>query len=248
MPPHSSWPLPTNQALTANPAQIDVWFVPLTVAPSKLAHFWKDLSADERQRADQFRLDLQRHRFVVARAQLRHVLSRYLPIAAADICFEYEPLGKPRLSENTAGGPVRFNLSKSGDVALIGVTSGRDVGIDVEQVRRVADAENIAERYFSSAESNALLRLPQSERNEAFLRLWTCKEAFLKATGRGLSFPLDQVTICMDGGGEPRIDSTDAGTDDGPWQLASLMPADGYLGAVATPGERHSIEYWRCPD
>ena len=246
MNPECPWSVPTDDQLTTAPSAVHLWYVRLDVGPRGIDDYWRELSSDERQRGERFHFDRHRDRFVVCRAQLRRVLARYLMMAASEVRFEYEPLGKPKLCGERLACGLHFNLSRSAEIALIAITSERQVGVDVEQIRVVTDAERIAQRFFSPAEHDALSRLPKGERNRAFLKLWTCKEAYLKATGSGLTFPLDQVTISLAGDTQPRIESSADGAHENPWQFASFTPADGFVGAVATPGKLSTITYWYC--
>ena len=247
--PHEcNWSVSTKSKFSATPDHIDVWRIPLAVSSDKLTDLAAQLCSDERQRANRFLREEPRQRFIVGRAQLRRILAKYMKVTAAEIRFEYEPLGKPQVAPLSCETRIRFNLSQSGNVALLGVGSNREVGIDVELIRPVRQAQELAQRYFSSSESKALRELPSHQHNEAFLRLWTCKEAFLKALGCGLSFPLDQVTINMDTINSPHIQSVRGTSPQETWQLTSLTPGPDYIGALASPGPPHSISCWRCPD
>lgn len=241
------WLLPKDGPLTAEPNTVHVWCVQLDIGPRSLHDYWGELSTDERQRGERFHFDVHRERFVVCRAQLRRILSRYLPIGSAEIRFEYEPLGKPKLCAKQTTQPLHFNVSKSDEIAIIGITPDRNIGIDVERIRPVADAEQLAERYFSAAEYDRLCRLADEQRNHGFLSLWTYKEAFLKATGRGLTFPLDQISIALDGEAQPRIEAIKGSLQENDWQITRLIPANGYVGALATPGAPPTIARWYCP-
>jgi 4'-phosphopantetheinyl transferase len=228
------------EALDAD--ETHVWAVPLDQFRG-VDNIWATLSAEERVRAERFRLDAPRQRFMVARAALRELLHRNLGIPAAEIALTENPNGKPRLSQQSSAKPLRFNLAHSAELALVAMSSGCEVGVDVERLRAVSHWEQIAHRYFHEAESRAIRCSPPAERAQGFLRCWTAKEAVLKALGVGLSGMLTSAAIPADG-------------YDGPWLklpvtceattniwLQSLAPHRDYVGAIAVIGEKRRI---RC--
>jgi 4'-phosphopantetheinyl transferase len=167
-------------------------------------------------------------------------LGRSLQIEPREIQFVAGAQGKPAI----AGGP-EFNLAHSGDVALIALARDRAVGVDVEQVRAMPDADGIAARFFSAGEQAALAALPAAERQAAFFNIWTRKEAFIKATGAGLSFPLDGFTVSL-GAGEDDCLLSAAG---GPavaarWRVQALSAPPGYAAAVAAEGRDWRLRLW----
>jgi 4'-phosphopantetheinyl transferase len=138
---------------------------------------------------------------------------------------------------------IDFNLSHARDHALIAIARAQPVGIDLERVDRVLDAGNLGRRFFSTREAAALDALPEPQRATAFLRLWTCKEAVLKALGAGISFGLDRVSFDLDPAGRPSA-IADVAAEAGPaagWQVSLLEPAPGFLGAVAWHGAPRQI-------
>ncbi len=192
------------------------------------------LSADERVRARRFRFDADRRRFVAAHAALRSVLAGYLDAAPASVVFTTGPRGKPMLDAAIHGAALRFNLSHSHELALVVVARDRDVGIDVERMRVLPELPGIVARFFSAAERATLDRLPPDHRLHAFFRLWTVKEAYLKACGDGLARGLDQLDVELApderGASVRALDRPDEGRR---WELFSLTPAAGYVAAVA---------------
>ncbi len=149
------------------------------------------LSPDERMRAARFTFDRDQRRFVVAHGVLRHILAGYVGHAPSKLQFGTNPYGKPHL----VGSPsLRFNLSHSHDVAMIAIARA-EVGIDVEAVRPIDDLLNIAQQFFLADEVEGLRRLPTEAQPPAFYRIWTRKEAYLKAIGTGLNTRLDGVRV-----------------------------------------------------
>ena len=226
-----------------------MWCAGLDLPEATLQRLAASLSPDERDRADRFREGPLRNRFVAGRAILRSILADYLAAGAGKIptpLFVYGERGKPRLAEPWASSGLQFNLSHSHGLALVAVAVGRDVGVDVERLRPVGHVEGLVARCFSAEERREWAALPDEARLPAFFRGWTCKEAWLKATGAGLSFPLDQVSVSLDPRQPPRLLSIsgDAG-EARQWQIACLEPAAGCVAALAVRGEPPQIALWR---
>lgn len=182
--------------MTATDTDLDIVSYSLDVADSELRRLTAFLSAEECLRAAQFRFRRSRRRFVVGRGRLREILGQRTCRDPHSLRFAYGPNGKPELADSS----VRFNLSHCEGVALLAVTCGRDVGVDVERLRPVADLELVAERFFSSLEVRALRALPTAKRDAAFLRCWTRKEAYVKAVGGGLSMGLRDFAVSLHDG------------------------------------------------
>jgi 4'-phosphopantetheinyl transferase len=211
---------------------LHVWRLELDRPPDEIERLGSLLSAGERSRAARFRFPRDRDRHVVAHGALRIVVGRYLRLHPSAIAFRVGPHGKPALTEDPPN--LHFNLSHSGDLALIALSGEAPVGVDVEHTRRDPDLEALARRFFSPAEQQALAALPPGERVKGFYQCWTRKEAVIKATGEGLSRPLDSFDVSL-GSARPRLLRLDGDpTAADFWSLAELQPGRDYLGAVAT--------------
>jgi 4'-phosphopantetheinyl transferase len=174
---------------------IDVLRVHLRQPRSLLACCRRCLSKDEQDRAEWFAVESARDKFIVARAALRTILGLYVNRAPEELQFAYGPFGKPFLAPDFSTRAVRFNLSHSGDIALVAVTADRDVGIDVELIRELPRPFPMVNALFSCTERNWVMGLPAPERAHAFFLLWTRKEAFLKALGHGVSSGLNELDL-----------------------------------------------------
>lgn len=231
----SAW-LPAPAAALPGAAEVHVWRASLDQAVPRVGALLETLQPDERERAARFRFEDDRNRFIAARGILRDILARALGSTPGAVRFVYGPWGKPALAE-PAPGDLQFNLSHSGGLALYALTCGRAVGIDVERIRPEVMREGIARRFFSPREVAALERLPEAERCAGFFRCWTRKEAYVKATGRGLLLPLDSFDVSL-APGEPaallgtRPDPAEACR----WSLMHLEPGNGWVGALAVEG------------
>jgi len=204
------------------------------------------LDASERDRALRFVFERDRRRFVAAHAYLRVVLGRALGRPADSLRFETGPHGKPHLADSPLD--ARFNLSHSGERALIALAAGREVGIDVE-ARRQVNVLELATRFFAPAETAMLRALPTEEQHAAFLRCWTRKEAFIKAIGDGLSFPLDhfEVSLADDEARQQLVSCRGDGDPLQRWRIVSLPADTGYTAALAAEAGEWTVAQWTEP-
>jgi 4'-phosphopantetheinyl transferase len=177
--------------------KVHVWKACLDVNALQLERLFGHLSADEIERAEHFKFEKDRNRFVAARGILRYLLGCYLGVEPERLQFAYAHYGKPMLAPDFSYYNLNFNLSHSGRFALYAFTRGRDVGVDLEQVRYDLDISHIAQRFFSPTEIHNLKQIHQEKRNDVFFQYWTRKEAFLKAVGQGLLFPMEQCDVSL---------------------------------------------------
>lgn len=166
------------------------------------------LSPDEALRAERFRFERDRGRFIAGRATLRRVLASYLDADPRSLSFSYGPAGKPEIAGPQATDKLTFNLSNSADWALLGVTRGRCLGVDLERIPDTEDLAAVAQRFFAAEEAAALAAYDPPLYAEAFCAIWTRKEALLKAFGAGLSLPLDGFCVSTDPRQPARLLST----------------------------------------
>ncbi len=153
------------------------------------------LSPDERERAERYRHPRAKHAFVRGRSALRTVLGHYLDRPAADIRFEVGSKGKPRLADCPPNQGLVFNVSHSGDWALIALAENTTLGVDIERIRSLTHREGMAQRCFSPEELTCWKSLPVDSQDTAFFALWSCKESFVKATGEGIGLGLDACVV-----------------------------------------------------
>lgn len=174
---------------------VAVWLVELDALAKHADNLISTLSADEQERARRFHFQRDRDRFTAARSFLRHQLAHYIGRPALSLRFDYGPAGKPSLQRSTDEPDIRFNLSHSGDYALLAIALGLEVGIDIEQMRPEIDLLSLANHHFSSHETAELKRCPRADQITAFYRIWSRKEACIKAVGLGLQVPLDSFSV-----------------------------------------------------
>jgi 4'-phosphopantetheinyl transferase len=235
------WP-PAPDSFDPSPERFDVWAVPLDEGYSVINKLEANLSAAERQRAAGFRIEEPRKRFVVSRAALRILLGRYLGRRSGDVTLESNPSGKPRLAAGQRAVDLQFNVAHSGDLALIGITVGCEVGVDIERVRSIRHAEHIARRFFHPIETEAILAAPHAERDAIFMRCWTGKEAVLKTLGSGITGSLASFKVPTDEFIRAYIElpSTLSHNHSSCW-LHALTPCQGYVGAAACLADKRQL-------
>ncbi len=235
------WKLPQKK-IELLPQQVDIWRVELDCHCEEIRPFLAMLSEDEQKRADRFYFEGDRQRFIVARGMLRSLLGKYLQLAPEQIEFRYSTKGKPLL-ENPYHS-LHFNLSHSGDLALYAIAS-QPVGIDLEQIRPLPDAEQLAKRFFTPREAEAIASVPRAQKQAAFLNAWTRKEAYLKATGDGLA-GLDEVEVSLLPGMPAKLLNIKGNSElASEWFLEEIDPHSDYVAAVAIAGREWQLCYFK---
>jgi len=228
--------------------EVHVWRVCLQQSCAAVQPLLNILSSDEQLRASKYYFQRDRERFVLTRGMLRIILSRYINLAPGQISFSHNQYGKPAISSAAKNSPLRFNVSHSNRLALFAVMYEREVGVDLEWVRDDFASLELAERFFSPAEVTALRALPTGARTNAFFECWTRKEAYVKACGRGLSYPLHRFTVSL----TPDTPAALLSTDDNPceasrWSIINLCPAAGYRAALAVEAPPPRLYCWQAP-
>ncbi|MGH9477885.1 MAG: 4'-phosphopantetheinyl transferase family protein [Terriglobales bacterium] len=209
------------------------WF-PLEVPPAALTEWRAWLSAEERARADRLIMPGHAGRYVAAHAQLRWLLAQRLGGAAVAVTFERGPQGKPHLP----GRELEFNLSDSGGYGLVGLHRSMPLGVDIERERPDRDVVRLARRFFTPEEAVWLEALAPAARVHGFCRLWTCKEAWMKADGRGLQLGPRQTAVTLTAAG-PRLGNG--------WFARELEIVAGYAAAVVLPQAPAGVTLARSP-
>jgi 4'-phosphopantetheinyl transferase len=223
--------------------EVHVWRVRLDAEYGCAEALWAMLSADERARAARFRQQRDRARFVVAHAQLRVILSRYLDIAPERIGFDRDASGKPYV-DAPAEHRLRFNLAHSEDLALCAVACAHQVGIDVEHMQPDLAIEALTAQVLAPEERAALERFAPEERVEAFYSAWCRKEAYLKACGAGLARAPSQVVTLTGARGMALWHTVGDAHEAERWALVDLAAAPGYAAALAVEGHGWHLELW----
>ncbi|MBG1267068.1 4'-phosphopantetheinyl transferase HetI [Nostoc sp. WHI] len=229
-------PAPTDLTLLSD--EIHLWRIELDQPETQLQHFRKTLSSDEIARAERFYFQQHRQHFIVGRGILRTILGHYLNIKPSQVQFNYQHRGKPVLADTFADTGLAFNLSHSQGLGLCAVNFNHQIGVDLEYIRPMSDLEALAKRFFLPREYEMLRSLSPNQQQEVFFRYWTCKEAYLKATGDGLS-QLEQIEVSLTPTEPAKLQITED------WSLFELVPANNYVAAVAVANFGWHLKCWQ---
>lgn len=231
------WTAPPDD-LRIYPGEVHLWRISLNRTGEYLKGPANLISEDEIQRAGEFYFDRDSRRYIISRGSLRKVLSFYLEEDPQTLRFHRTVYGKPFLAAPLKGRSIQFNISHSGDAALIAVADDRRVGVDIERVREIAldRMEAIIENFFSHSELLFLNSSTGNERVKNFFTLWTRKEAVIKAQGKGIA----AVKIMFKS--KDTIETFEGANVQ--WFLKDLKPFTGYAGAVCVEGKRPDWSYW----
>lgn len=173
---------------------IDIWMFSLIADDTQLATFQNLISNEELQRAQRLRFADHQRRAIISSAILRQILSRYLPIKPEAIVYAYNEFGKPYIESH----PIHFNLSHSHDQAIVAISTEYELGIDIERQREKIDIPGLVRKVYSAKEQKHFAQLNSEDQTASFYKVWTCKEAILKALGTGLHHPLAHIEVEID--------------------------------------------------
>lgn len=239
---HCPWPAAPAVPVLAGD-EVHIWCAALDQPE---AAYFPLLSVDEQAKSRRFRFERDQRRFAVGRGILRIILGRYLNFPPEKLQFKYGEYGKPALDTNEFKSTLCFNLAHSEELALYALTSNLEIGIDLEKIHPIPAVQQLAEQFFSPLEKIELNALPLNEKLEAFFSAWTRKEAYLKARGDGLSYPLDQFSVSMASQKPARLLQAKEGAQElARWSLQSLTPAPGFIGALAVASLEWRLEQWK---
>jgi 4'-phosphopantetheinyl transferase len=238
----NTWSEPPKQ-LCIEAGEVHIWRAELQVSDSDFMHLSAVMSREEQLRASRYRSPVDAHRFVLAHAALRQILSSYLDIPPAELAFVPSAHNKPFLA-NAGAEWLQFNLSRSGDVALFALAREMDVGIDIEQIQPELANWQLARAILADGELRALQSLDQNLPADAFFACWTRKEAYLKGRGSGLSASLDSFEVPV-AGNAAFDEAAPVVNADGEWWLRSLNPGHGFAAACTAPRSDFRLKLWQ---
>jgi len=244
---------PTKPHLRLN--EVHIWAIPLGLDREVSPELISFLDGSERSRAERFNHEPHRRRFIMRRAACRMILACYLDLRPEQIAYTISNFGKPTITQPAADsqGPpetkhpaIQFSLTHSNELALLAVTKGHGIGVDIEMLNPDRADPLVAKHFFGPDEMKELEGLPEDQRVAGFFNCWTRKEAFIKAIGRGLHVPLDRFSVTLLPGVPAalrRVDKELSG--DRRWSIYPLAPDTRYTGAVAVEGSGHTIAAYR---
>lgn len=222
---------------------IHVWCVSLDLSERTIQTLQEHLSDDEQKRKKAFYFQEHRRRYIAARGLLRTLLGHYLDCHPAHLEFSYSERGKPKLKTFHHEKKLCFNLSHSNELALYAVSYERSIGVDIEYIEHVREVEQLAQSFFFPGEYELISSLPEALKSEAFYNIWTCKEAYLKARGEGLS-GLKNIEIP-----EELAVPSDVGSSQeevsGFSMYRLIVPQPGYAASLVAEGKGCHISFYR---
>ena len=226
-----------------------IWVIDLDLSGYQVDYHCKVLSPEERERAARFHFQRHRRRYIVSQGVMRRILSHYLDEDPSELVYEIGSHGKPALGGRHKEAGLQFNLTHSHEIALFVLVREVEIGIDVEFVREIDDLDGIAGRFFSVSEQADYFSLPKDQRAQGFYNCWTRKEAFIKAIGDGLSYPLEKFDVTLIPGERAQLlRIEDNPVEASHWTLEAFQPEPGYTGAVALRAKGIHFEHYRFGD
>lgn len=211
---------------------VHVWFARTSIQGEGLEFLIQQLDQVERQKMSRFVLEPLRHRYARAHGLLRLLLSRYVGCPPYDLIFSEGSHGKPSLA-NSQG--LNFSLSHTDDAIAVAISKGVEIGVDIERIKSIQERDELVNRFFSLDESILYQSLPSEKQEQAFFRMWTRKEAFVKGLGLGLSYPLESFSVGVE------VPVALKGAASGPWSVRHLEPVPGFVGAIAMRSHECSL-------
>jgi 4'-phosphopantetheinyl transferase len=202
------------------------------------------ISEEERARAERFRFEPDKKRFIAARGRLRIILGKYLQINPRLIRFEYGEFGKPSIA-GECNSEIKFNLSHSNEMALCAVTRDREIGVDIERIKSSIIDDGMILQCLTAHEKTFFQALPKNKRDLFFFECWTRKEAFLKARGDGLLFPVNQIETLSFSTVSTNLFNGDCGFRPSGWSFLTIPFIPGYAAALTVKGSSPTLSFWQ---
>lgn len=245
LPTHDgAWEIPTED-FPLDPNNVHIWKISLTPPPPQLPELHKLLSSDEQDRAQRMKFRQPQQTFIITRAVLRLIVGRYIHAEAQSLRFSQGPHGKPFLIHPTLTPPIFFNLSHSHQLALLAFALNREVGIDLEYKHRERNYPSLINRVCSDQEKSILASLAPSQQNYGFLTCWTRKEAYVKGTGKGLTIPLNSITVSRPPSTRvPLLQLDDDNQESSRWTMHDIQIDRDYTAALVVAGHDWHPSYW----
>ncbi|MBD1874742.1 4'-phosphopantetheinyl transferase superfamily protein [Nodosilinea sp. FACHB-131] len=247
-----NWRFPATVPLFCRGDEVHVWRIDLSLPPAYLQRLQLLLSHDERMRAGKFRFQRDRDRFTATRGCLRLLLGHYLGVKPETVQFCYGPQGKPALQLPSATA-LSFNVSHTHEWALVAIGQGQPVGIDLEHIQPDYPWQAVSDLALSPKERAMLAALPPEAQSAVFFKLWTGKEAYVKATGEGLLRPFNQLEAWefdrLEVGEDlaataVRLPDSAGSSGNQSWCLYLLHPLPNYVATLAVLGPAITLSCW----
>jgi len=239
----------SSENLVLSEADVHLWFSRLDLSSSSSRRLEAVLDADELNRAERFYSDLERERFIACRGMLRMILGRYLGVEPIALRFQYGLRGKPSLSERLGDSNIQFSLAHSGGWVIYGLTLDRNIGVDLERIAPFGELDQFVDRFYSVGEKAAVHASWGNDRYEVFFKIWTMKEAYLKACGEGLvRLKVNDVSFGQEKPRTVRLMGDGNTRENVCWSFMDLRPASDFAAAVVVEGSNCRYAYWYWPE
>jgi len=239
------WDKPPEE-LKLDVAYIDVWRTRIDLPEEEVKNYALTLSEEEQERAARFTFPGKYKEYVVSRGLLRRALAHVLKQPVTEFKFSYTESKKPYLSAKHLDQTLSFNISHSHGQALVAISLNRNIGIDIEKIRPDVEYEKLALRFFSTEEYKQLMLLPQDARARSFFAIWTRKEAFVKAIGKGIAFGLSEFDVNINPEEPPLMLATRWNPKDASlWSMATIDTENDFIGTLATDGGEFQLRHWQ---
>jgi 4'-phosphopantetheinyl transferase len=221
--------------------EIHVWQIDIETQLQNLKTYCSYLSNTEEDRASKFRFESHKNNYIIRTGILRLLLANYMTCQPNEIEFKLGKFGKPELENSKQ----KFNLSHSKNKSLIAISQNKEIGIDIEFIDASIEAKTIATHFFSKDEIKQLYTLNDEKLAQGFFNIWTKKEAFIKAVGTGLTYPLDAFDVSLNTLKKKALIRIKSSTKEAQkWNLFSIKTFNDYAGAIAYKGTEKQIHYY----
>ena len=225
--------------------EIHIWSANLEQPEAIIEGYYSILSDNEKKKVDKYKTEGLRNRHIISKGLLRILIAKYMNYSPNEIIFYFNEFGKPSISPDSEGTNLFFNLSHSDNIAVFVFSGNREVGIDVEKVKELADMEGVVDLCFSESEKKWFSKLPSAKKEEMFYKIWTCKEAYIKAIGKGLSFSPNRITLDRKDDDELFIKEINGDEDFNRWKLITFKLHYDFISSVVVENHDFSIEHFR---
>ena len=225
-------------------SKIHIWSANLDQPESVAQKYYSVLSQQEKNQVDKYKIKELRYRYILSKGILRQLLADYLVCEYQEIEFEYNDFGKPGIATSSNADDIRFNLSHSGNLAVFSFVKNKNIGIDVEQVQEIQDMDGVVNLCFSESEKEWFYRISPAEKKEIFYKIWTTKEAYIKAIGKGFSFSPNRINLELNSKNEIIFKEIIGKDDLKRWKLYSFKPDPDSISSVVVENNDYAIEHF----
>ena len=225
-------------------SKIHIWSANLDQPENISQKYYLVLSQQEKDQADKYKVKELRDRYILSKGILKQLLADYKTCEYQEIKFEYNSFGKPCIATSSNADDICFNLSHSGNLAVFSFVKNKNIGIDVEQVQEIPDMDGVVNLCFSEFEKEWFYRISPGQKKEIFYKIWTTKEAYIKAIGKGFSFSPNRINLELNSKNEIIFKEIIGDDELKRWKLYSFNPEPGSISSVVVENNDYAIEHF----